>query len=140
MPQRPDDASIQDSDSLWRGFGSTVVKGGVERVPSSAFKTNTGPDGEVSVDVAKLTTVAAAFRRRPDNIGYLADIDAGLPRSLSVEVSDAQAPRHYTVYLWDDGSGNPAHAHVHPPDGASSGQQDRYAKIMALRAKFIRRP
>lgn len=140
MRQQPDDPSIADSDLLWRTFAETVEKNGIQRVPSSAFKTNLGDDGEFSVNVARLSDVGRTFAGRPPAIGFIAEIEAGLPRSFTFTPDGDQESRRYTVYLWNDGSGNAAHAHVHPPAGISGNQQDRNAKIMAMRARIIPRP
>jgi len=145
MQQQPDDPRIENTDVLWRPFRTLTTKGGVQRPSSSEFKHDDGNNdhsGEFSVDVARFTSMEQVFARRSADYKYIAEFPAGLPRSFDIEIEGERRPERYTVYLWDDGTNNPAHAHVHPPAVlvVRGKAMDRYAKIMAQRATFISRP
>jgi hypothetical protein len=137
MLQQPDDPSIADSDVVWRTWDQVVPSESGPRISSAAFKTD--EDREISVDVAKLSCVEATFARVPAHFHYIAELPAGLPRSFFVEQAGSP-PQHYTVYLWDDGTGNPAHAHIHPPATLGRSAYDKNAKKMAIHARVIVRP
>lgn len=138
MKQQPDDPSIEDTDMLWRTCVDLQHDASGPRIKSSVFKTD--GDGEVSVDVARFTNIAGTFSRAPANHEYIAVVKAQVPRSFEIVVGEDKPARRYTVYLWDDGRGNLAHAHIHPPEGIKRNDSDRCAKRMAMQATIERRP
>jgi hypothetical protein len=138
MQQQPDDPFIRDTDVLWRTCLDLHNDAEGPRIKSSVFKTD--GDGEISVDVGCLTSLAETFLRAPADHQYLAEIDAQLPRSFEISLGEDKPTLLYTVYLWDDGSGNRAHAHIHPPAGIGTKAYEKRAKIMAKRARIKPRP
>lgn len=132
MRQLPDDSQITDGDKLWRGLQKDQFKrqdDGTYRVTSSAFKTD--GDGEISVNVARLTTQEQALEHAPS--GYMAEIEAVLPRSFCEE---APGSRCYTAALFDE-PGNPGHAHIHPWDDIRRKHYETYARMMARSARIV---
>lgn len=132
MRQLPDDPQIADEDALWRGLQQDQFKrqdDGTYRVSSSAFKTD--GDGEISVNVARLTTQELALEHAPS--GHMAEIEAAVPRSCCEETTDS---RCYTVALFDE-PGNPGHAHIHPWDNIKKGRYYTFARKLALSARIV---
>lgn len=138
MQQQPDDPSIVDTDNLWRTCLDLQPDPAGPRCKSSVFKTD--EDREISVDVARLSTIADTFARASGQHQYIAEIEAQLPRSFKINPEPNGSSLRYTVYLWDDGTGNRAHAHIHPPSATTRADYDRNAKLMAKKARIISRP
>lgn len=129
MSQRVDDCSIKDEDRLWRRIRNRPQwyapnPDGTYRLSSVTFlDTYTN---EVSVDLAKLTTQEFALRSDADD--GLAQIKAGLPRSLQHVVTSDPEPD------------NPAHALICPPPTLSQGQRKSSARLMAQAAEWLVMP
>jgi hypothetical protein len=138
MPQKPDSPEIENDDDLWRMFFTDGwnQNSSDPKVDSAAFKTD--GEGEVSVEVERMTSPQSLFTRFPRH--HAAVLPAGFPGSLNWKPPNSEVPLHYTVYFWDDGTHNPAHAHIHPPDGINKHQRDKRAKMMAERARIVFRP
>lgn len=81
--------TIADEDELYRRLAPHHIKDG-GRVSLSAFKRGKAPDPEVSVNLARLTTVAEMLAPRPEHgVGML---PARLPRSMGLTVRHDPAP------------------------------------------------
>jgi hypothetical protein len=129
MTQDVDPPTINDDDLLWRRIPDvpqwiTPLPGGGYRVSSAAFKD--GGDGQVSVHLAKLTTVEAALADYPDN--GLVQICAGLPRSLD----------HSVIY--DPTPEDPSHTVIVPPQNKTKKSRLHDAKRMAEEARWLLYP
>lgn len=99
--------AVADEDELYRRLAPHHIKEG-GRVSSSAFKRGKIPDPEVSVNLARLTTIEETLATRPEHgVGML---PARLPRSIGLTV------RHDPV------SDNHAHTVI---EGQTSRQQPR---------------
>jgi len=135
MRQLPDDPQIANEDKLWRGLQRDQFvrqDDGPYRVSSSAFKTD--GDGEVSVNVARLTTEYEALQHAPS--GHMAEVKASLPRSFCVTDETISLTRCYTIALYEE-LDNPGHAHIHPWDDIKRSHYEKYAKRMALNANIV---
>ncbi len=97
MTPEPARISIVAEDLLYRRiFGQFVKSDG--RVSSAAFKVNSRPDNEISVDLAKLTTPEESVNRAGRSGFLLGQLVAGEVREFGFEVHHDPLPD------------NPAHA------------------------------
>ena len=124
----------QDKDILWRRIPNdpNMVKeepNGNLRLTSAAFRD--GSTGEVSVHLAKLTTIEKALSNKADK-GIVA-IEAAYPRSLNHLV--AYDPVKDDPNLEDD----PSHTLICPPE-QSSNHRKRDARLMAEQSRWLRYP
>lgn len=127
--QREDDSSIPDEEKLWRRIPkSQIVPGddGKPRPSSAAFRDR--ETGEISVHLSSLTTKEAALERFPEF--SLAEIPAGLPRSLGYSV--ARDPIKDDSILPDD----PSHALVCPPPSRSLNRCRKDHSVMAVQSQW----
>lgn len=129
MTQDVDHPTIDDDDLLWRRIADVpdMIKeraDGTYCVSSAAFKD--GVDGQVSVHLAKLTTVETALADYPDN--GLVQICAGLPRSLG----------HSVIY--DPTPEDRSHTLIVPPQNQTNNSRRRDAKLMAKAALWLIHP
>jgi hypothetical protein len=129
MTQDVDPPTINDDDQLWRRIPDVpdMIKklpDGTYRVSSAAFKD--GRDGQVSVHLAKLTTVETALADYPNN--GLVWIYAGLPRSLG----------HSVIY--DRTPEDRSHTLIVPPKNQTNKSRQRDAKRMAEEARWLVHP
>lgn len=127
MPQRPNDQSIPDHELLWRRILPRWLHkqpDGTFRPSSMAFLDDTpGNNGEVSVDLASLTTIESSLAAYPGQ--GLAELEASVPRSLQHTVAS------------DPLENNPAHALICPPPDIPNNQRKRDARQMAEKARLI---
>lgn len=126
MTQDVDHPTINDDDLLWRRIPDVPqwikrLPDGTCRVSSAAFKD--GVDGQVSVHLAKLTTVETVVAAYPNN--GLVEIYAGLPRSLG----------HSVIY--DRTPEDPSHTLIIPPQNQPNNSRQRDAKRMAEEARWL---
>jgi len=129
MTQDVDPPKINDDDLLWRRIPDIpdMIKklpDGTYRVSSAAFKN--GVDGQVSVHLARLTTVDAALADHPEK--GLVEITAGLPRSLGHKVVYDREPEDHS------------HTLIVPPQNQSNNSRRRDAKLMAEAARWLMYP
>jgi hypothetical protein len=129
MTQDVDHPTINDDDLLWRRIADVpdMIKqlpDGTYRVSTAAFKD--GVDGQVSVHLAKLTTVETALAEYPEN--GLVQITAGLPRSLG----------HSVVY--DPTPEDRSHTLIVPPENQTNNSRQRDAKRLAQAALWLVHP
>jgi hypothetical protein len=122
----PDDPEIADADILWRRLRPDWIRESDEEgvfISSAAFWQD-GELGEVSVNVARLTSLEAvlAAGRESDSLG---STEAGFPRSLG-----------FAVALFEE-EGNPGHAHLYPPRGWKKNDRRRSGREMARHARIV---
>ncbi len=128
MPQREDDPTILDDDFLWRRIVNnpnmiTRDSDGKLRPSSAAFRD--GHTGEVSVHLARLTTLEKVLLDKPE-VGIV-EINAGYPRTLE----------HKIVH--DPNDTDPSHTLICPPD-KSPKQTKKDARLMAEHARWLLYP
>jgi hypothetical protein len=128
VPDRVDDASIQNADVLWRRIlpdWTVTDEDGSHRVSSAAFRDNV--DGNVSVHLAHLTTAESVLEGRPAD--GIAAISAGVPRSLGY------------LLVRDPTEEDPSHCLIcPPPEGVTGKGRVRDAKQMAQQAQWVMLP
>jgi len=126
MTEEVDHPTINDDDQLWRRIPDLphMIKklpDGTYRASSAAFKD--GLDGELSVHLAKLTTVEKAMAGHSEK--GLAEIAANLPLSLD----------HSVVY--DPTEDDHSHTVIIPPKNKSKKSRMRDAEEMAKAARWL---
>ncbi|HEU5406233.1 MAG TPA: hypothetical protein VFU48_00595 [Nitrospira sp.] len=124
MP-RSDDPNILDEDDLWRRLRPDWVinDNGAIRISSAAFWQD-GEVGEISVNVARLTTKDKLLANHPTH--EIGAIEAGYPRrELGFSVAFEEDP------------GNDGHAHLYPPVGATKSARKRAGGKIAAHARII---
>lgn len=85
---------ILDEDWLYRRLHPACIKQN-DTVSSIAFMTNNFPDGQASVDLAKLTTPVESVNRDGKGNRKLGQLQAGGPRALGLDVvHDLLADNH----------------------------------------------
>jgi hypothetical protein len=122
----PDDPQIADADILWRRLHPGWIRESDEEgvfISSAAFWQD-GELGEVSVNVARLTSLEAVLAAGNEN-DSLGSTDAGFPRSLG-----------FAVALFDE-EGNPGHAHLYPPSGWTKHDRRKAGRKIARQAKIV---
>jgi hypothetical protein len=85
---------IEDTDTLYR----RIVDHQIDpegKVNSSAFKTGKIYDCQISVEIARLTTLDACLHRPPRRIYGVAGIQAAIPRGLGFTVRHVPLPDVY---------------------------------------------
>ena len=89
-----DDKTIPDTEGLWRHINTTIKglivkdpKTGKDRPSSSVFRDKSG---ELSVDLASLTTVEKSLASKLDFI--IAEIKAKIPREMGYAIVRAPQP------------------------------------------------
>jgi hypothetical protein len=97
LTPEPARIAVADEDLLYRRIFAQFVRSD-GRLSSAAFKVNSRPDHEISVDLAKLTTPEASVDRAGRPGFLLGQLVAGEARNLGFAI------RHDPV------AGNPAHA------------------------------
>lgn len=127
MTDRVDDPTISDDDLLWRRIVNQPAwvshnPDGSWRISSAAFIDR--HTGEVSVHLARLTTQEKALVNRPDD--GLAEINAGLPRSIDL------------VVAYDPTDDDPSHSLICPVKGGSISKSR--ARRLADAAQWLIKP
>jgi hypothetical protein len=100
-----------------------VNDNGVIRISSAAFWQD-GEVGEMSVNVARLTTQQKVLASYPDQ--SLGSVEAKFPRT----------ELHFTAALVDE-PGNDGHAHLYPPAGMSISLRKKAGGKIAAQARIV---
>lgn len=77
--------TIADEDIVYRRLHQNCFKQN-GAVSSAAFKTNSRPDNQISVDLARLTTPEESVSRKSRSGFRLGELEAGGPRQLGFDV------------------------------------------------------
>ncbi|MHB8646741.1 MAG: hypothetical protein ACYDAR_13205 [Thermomicrobiales bacterium] len=118
---------ITDTDELYRRIVDHQIDP-AGKVNSSAFKTGTRYDCEISVEIARMTTLEECLLRPPRRIYGIAGVRTAIPRSLGFAVRHVPLPDLY-CHAQIEGENNRSKSkqlaermtvHVYPPKRTSS--------------------